>query len=107
MEPAGLNNMTSTNDSNIVLVQILFNMTGKLTSSCTPLSRWYAVNVTGVAGALFTTLPLPLAGNTEGPEEDNGESNNDKSNDNNDNEEDNDDSGDGYYHFQNFRYKTK
>jgi hypothetical protein len=107
MEPAGLNNMTSTNDSNIVLVQILFNMTGKLTSSCPPLSGWYAVNVTRVAGALFATLPLPLAGNTEGPEEDNGESNNDKSNDNNDNEEDNDDSGDSYYHFQNFRYKTK
>jgi hypothetical protein len=83
-------------------------MTGNLTSSCPPSSRWYAVNVTGVAGALFATLPLPLAGNTEGHEEDNGGSNNDKSNDNNDNddsnensndyndnEEDNDNSGDG------------
>ena len=76
-------------------------MTGNLTSSCPPLSRSYAVNVTGVAGALFATLPLPLAGNTEGHEEDNGESNNDNddsnenSNDNNDNEKDNDNSGDG------------
>jgi hypothetical protein len=44
----------------------------------------------GVAGALFATLPLPLAGNTEGPEEDNGESNNDESNDNNDSNGNND-----------------
>jgi hypothetical protein len=76
-------------------------MTGNLTSSCPPLSRWYAVNVTGVAGALFATLPLPLAGNIVGHEEDNGESNNDNddsnenSNDNNDNEKDNYNSGDG------------
>ena len=59
-------------------------MTGNLTSSCPPLSGWYAVNVTGVAGALFATQPLPLAGNTEGPEEDNGESNDDECNDNDD-----------------------
>jgi hypothetical protein len=39
---------------------------------------------------------LPLAGNTEGPEEDNGESNDDECNDNNDNEEDgNNGYGDG------------
>ena len=76
-------------------------MAGNLTSSCPPLSEWYAVNVTGVAGALFATLLLPLEGNTDGHEEDNGESNNDNddsnenSNDNNDNEKDNDNSGDG------------
>jgi hypothetical protein len=38
-------------------------------------------------------LPLPLAGNTEGPEEDNGEYD-DECNDNNDNEEDGN-NGDG------------
>jgi hypothetical protein len=52
------------------------------------------VNVTGIAGAPFTPLPLPLAGNTEGPEEDNGESNDDECNDNDDeNSNDNDDDG--------------
>ena len=66
------------------------------TSSSSHLSEWYTVNVTGVAGAPFAPLPLPLAGNTEGPEEDNGESNDDECNDNNDNEEDgNNGYGDG------------
>ena len=66
------------------------------TSSSSHLSEWYTVNVTGVAGAPFAPLPLPLAGNTEGPEEDNGESNDDECNDNNDNEEDgNNGDGDG------------
>jgi hypothetical protein len=54
------------------------------TSSSSHLSEWYTVNVTGIAGAPFTPLPLPLAGNTEGPEEDNGESNDDECNDNDD-----------------------
>jgi hypothetical protein len=65
------------------------------TSSSSHLSEWYTVNVTGVAGAPLAPLPLPLAGNTEGPEEDNGEYD-DECNDNNDNEEDgNNGDGDG------------
>jgi hypothetical protein len=65
-------------------------MESSISSSSSP-SEWHTVNVTGVAGALFATLPLPLAGSTEGPEEDNGGSNND-SNGNNDINEDNDNS---------------
>ncbi|MGI8831222.1 MAG: hypothetical protein ACR2IS_01145, partial [Nitrososphaeraceae archaeon] len=42
------------------------------TSSSSPLSEWHTVNVTGVAGAPSAPLPLPLAGNTEGTEEDDG-----------------------------------
>jgi hypothetical protein len=67
------------------------------TSSSSHLSEWYTVNVTGVAGAPFASLSLPLAGNTEGPEEDNGESNDDENSndndDNNDNEEDSNNDG--------------
>ena len=60
------------------------------------LSEWYTVNVTGVAGAPFAPLSLPLVGNTEGPEEDDRECNDDECNDNNDNEEDgNNGDGDG------------
>jgi len=62
------------------------------TSSSSPLSEWHTVNVTGVAGAPSAPVPLPLAGNTEGTEEDDGESNDDESNNNDDeNSNDNDD----------------
>ena len=68
------------------------------TSSSSPLSEWHTVNVTGVAGVPSAPLPLPLAGNTEGTEEDDGESNDDESNDNDDDgdsdgEEDSNDDG--------------
>jgi hypothetical protein len=65
------------------------------TSSSYHLSEWYTVNVTGVAGASFAPLPLPLAGNTEGHEEDNGEYNDDESNNNNDSNGNNDNEKDG------------
>jgi hypothetical protein len=76
------------------------------TSSSSLLSEWHTVNVTGVAGAPSAPLPLPLAGNTEGTEEDDGESNDEEnSNDNNDdgnnndeedsNNDDSDSEGDG------------
>ncbi|CAN5365335.1 hypothetical protein BH18THE2_BH18THE2_29220 [soil metagenome] len=68
------------------------------TSSSSPLSEWHTVNVTGVAGAPSAPLPLPLAGNTEGTEEDDRENNDDESNDNDDdngNSDDEEDSGNG------------
>lgn len=64
------------------------------TSSSSPLSEWHTVNVTGVAGAPSAPLPLLLAGNTEGTEEDDGESNDDESN-NNDDDGNSDGDGDG------------
>jgi hypothetical protein len=80
-----------------------FPTTGaQATSSSSPLSEWHTVNVTGVAGAPSVPLTLPLSGDTEGSEEDSGESNDDNSNDDDvensnddDEEDDSDDEEDG------------
>jgi hypothetical protein len=64
------------------------------TSSSSPLSEWHTVNVTGVVGAPSAPLSLPLSEDTEGSEEDSGESNDDESNDNNNDDGSNGNSND-------------